>query len=160
MFPEGTNGGLNLATATAVSAGPVNVGWDPMVTEVISNWDGGKTIAGFGKVTGTVYHSWVIKMWGVSGLTTQCANNATITGYVRMALGLNADLKLSANCTLTSDAKVQWAWTSLPTAGITAGSSANTYSFVINAATEEWVAGGSAAGVGADPYIIVVGGST
>lgn len=56
-----------------------------------------------------------------------------------MALGLNADLKLAANCTLTSDAKVQWAWTSLPATGITLA--ANKYSFVVLSATEDYKTG-------------------
>ena len=101
MFPEGANGGINLASHST----PINIGWNPAVIEVISNWDGGKTIAGFGKVTGTIYASWVIKMWGSKG-TSSCGDNATISGYVTMAVGLTADLSAPANCVLTSNAKV------------------------------------------------------
>jgi hypothetical protein len=65
MFSEGQNGGINVASNTSSATNtPINVGWDPVVVEVLSNWDGGKTIAGFGKLTGTLYGSWVIKMWG------------------------------------------------------------------------------------------------
>lgn len=115
MFPESANGGTRVASGTT----PIGVGWSPMVTEVIANWDGGKTIVGFGKLTGTIYGSWVIKMWGVKG-TSPCLDNAVITGYVTMAVGLMADLATTpANCTLASNAKVQWAWTNLSTTGMT-----------------------------------------
>ena len=157
MFPEGQNGGLSAASTTT----PINIGWNPAVVEVISNWDGGKTIAGFGKITGTIYASWVIKMWGNVGGTTNCGDNATISGYVTMAMGLTADLSASANCVLTSNAKVQWAWTNLPTTII--ATTGDTVSYVITGATEEFnigsiTAGGEAAGF--DPFIIVAGGHT
>jgi hypothetical protein len=82
MFPEAANGGINLSSHATT---PIGIGWDPVVVEVISNWDGGKTIAGFGKVTGTIYASWVIKMWGASG-TNSCGDASKITGYVTMVL--------------------------------------------------------------------------
>jgi len=157
MFPEAANGGLRPASGTTA----VNVGWEPMVVEVISNWDGGKTVVGFGKLTGTIYASWAIKMWGVKG-TSPCANDAVITGYVTMALGLTADLaSTTANCTLTTNAKVQWAWTSLPSTGLT--NAADKASWVATSATEEYVFGGASAteaNVGFDAYIIVAGGTT
>jgi len=156
MFPEGANGGLSAASTT----NPINIGWNPAVVEVISNWDGGKTIAGFGKITGTIYASWVIKMWGAAGGTTNCGDNATISGYVTMVMGLTADLSASANCVLTSNAKVQWAWTNLPTT--TLATAADRISYVITSATEEWVIGDSSGGAtaGDDPFIIVAGGTT
>lgn len=155
MFPEGQNGGLSAASTTT----PINIGWNPAVVEVISNWDGGKTIAGFGKITGTIYASWVIKMWGNVGGTVNCGDNATISGYVTMVMGLTADLTASANCVLTSNAKVQWAWTNLPTTII--ATTGDTVSYVITSATEDYVRGSSAsATVGADPFIIVAGGNT
>lgn len=80
------------------------------MVEVIPNYDGGKTIAGFGKVTGTIYSSWVIKMWGSTG-TNDCGSNSKITGYVTMVVGLDAISATEADCSLTSDAKVQWGWT-------------------------------------------------
>lgn len=130
-----------------------------MVIEVIANWDGGKTIAGFGKLTGTIYGSWVIKMWGASGGGTSCGDNSKITGYVNMVMGLNTDLSASANCSLTSLAKVQWAWSNVPVDRL----ATTTYRFstVFISATEEYNHGAEApTGSGADPYIIVVGGAT
>jgi len=101
IFPEGANGGFRPASGTL----PINIGWSPIITEVIANWDGGKTIVGFGKITGTLYASWVIKMWGAKG-TSSCGDNSLITGYVTMAMGLNADLLTPANCSLSTSAKV------------------------------------------------------
>jgi len=46
----------------------MNVGWDPMVTSIITSYDGGKVMAGFGKVTGIMYASWVMKMWGTASI--------------------------------------------------------------------------------------------
>ena len=63
MFPEGANGGLAVSTS---ATNAIRIGWDPVVVEVLANHDGGKTIAGFGKLTGTIYGSWVIKMWGLN----------------------------------------------------------------------------------------------
>ena len=104
MFPEGANGGYYAGSTD------INIGWDPVVVEVIPNYDGGKTIAGFGKVTGTIYSSWVIKMWGSTG-SNNCGSNSKITGYVTMVVGLDAISATAADCSLTSDAKVQWGWT-------------------------------------------------
>jgi len=160
MFPEGANGGINSSASSATANLPINVGWDPVVVEVLTNWDGGKTIAGFGKVSGTIYGAWVIKMWGTKG-TSSCGADSKITGYVTMTMGLNSDLSTSTNCSLTSNAKVQWAWTNVAINGIV--TNANKYSFVICSATEEYVFGGDAAtgaNVGDDSYIIVAGGST
>jgi len=113
ILPETANMGLISNT--------VNIGWDPVVTEIIANYDGGKTIAGIGKITGTIYASWVIKMWGSTGTGINCGADSKIAGYVTMAVGLNSDLALTANCSLTSNAKVQWAWTSLAAANTLIG---------------------------------------
>ena len=75
MLPETQN--LSLTTSN------MNVGWDPMVTTVITTYDGGKAIGGFGKITGTLYKPWVFKMWG-NIETIKCGLNKTITGYVQM----------------------------------------------------------------------------
>jgi len=132
-----------------------------MVTEVITNWDGGKTIVGFGKLTGTIYGSWVIKMWGAKG-TNNCGDDSKITGYVTMMPGLNTDLgSTAASCSLTASAKVQWMWTNVATNFLT--TTGNRYSYVVVAATEEYRYGGettSGTGVGDDSYIIVAGGHT
>ena len=60
IFPETQN---KLYTASNM-----NVGWDPMVTSIITSYDGGKVMAGFGKVTGIMYASWVMKMWGTASI--------------------------------------------------------------------------------------------
>lgn len=157
MFPEQQNYGANAASTST----PIGIGWDPMVVDVIANWDGGKTIAGFGKLTGTIYGSWVIKMWGAKG-TNNCGDNSVISGYVTMAVGLTADLgSTSANCSLTANAKVQWAWTNVATDLLT--QAASRISYVITSATEEYNYGGEAAtgaAAGDDSYIIVCGGHT
>jgi len=157
MFPEGPNGGINVASGSF----PINIGWDPVVMEVIANWDGGKTIVGFGKLSGTIYSSWAIKMWGVKG-TKPCSDNSVISGYVKMVVGLMADLGANpTHCALASNAKVQWAWTNTPTNGL--ATSTTRWSVVAISATEEYVFGGDAAtgtAEGDDPYIIIAGGST
>ena len=157
MFPEQANGGLNLSD----NATPIGVGWDPVVVEVLANMDGGKTIAGFGKLTGTIYGSWVIKMWGTTG-GKACAANSAITGYVTMIPGLNSEFVI-ASCALASNAPVQWAWTNV--ANDQATTSTNRYSVVLTSATEEgkWgtlVTEGSGALGTRNALIIVAGGST
>jgi hypothetical protein len=77
--------------------------------DVMACYDGGKVIYGFGRTGRYLYSSWIIKMWGTlsSATTTKsCANDSKITGYVTMAVGLNSELLLAANCALTSAAKV------------------------------------------------------
>ena len=84
-----------------------------MVTGALTTYDGGKAMCGFGRKTSTMYVPWATKMWGTaSGGTKKCAANAHITGYVQMHFILNSEL-VEANCTLTADAKVQWAYTCL-----------------------------------------------
>lgn len=158
MFPEGANNGLRSTTTTT----PINVGWDPVVVEVLTNWDGGKTMVGFGKLTGTIYGAWVVKMWGSTGAGTSCGADSKISGYVQMVMGLNTDLALASNCSLTSLAKVQWAWTNLVATGLVITGTQNTISMIFTSASEEYIWGAAATlgSVGADPYIIVAGGST
>lgn len=65
-----------------------------MVTGLVTTYDGGKAMGGFGMKTATLYVPWMTKMWGVvSGSSgTACAANATITGYVRMHFIKNGEL--------------------------------------------------------------------
>jgi len=146
MFPEAENWKYS---------GNMNVGWDPMVTAIATTYDGGKAMAGFGKYTGTMYQSWVLKMWGNVG-TKKCGSPSVISGYVNMVFGLNSAVTSEALCSSSTDAKVQWAWSTSPTAGF--GASTNS-SYVILTACEEWKFGGGT-GTGQDPYVIVMGGST
>lgn len=156
MLPELMNGGLNRATGTGTTL-PVNIGWNPVVTEILSTYDGGKVIAGIGKLTGTIYAGWVVKMWGTAG-ANPCSTASKITGYVTMALGLKLDLgAVPTNCALTANAKVMWAWTNaVPTTALT---KALQYSYVITGASEAWIIG-AASTAGVAPLIIVAGGWT
>lgn len=136
------------------------------MTEVLTNYDGGKTMVGFGKITGTIYASWVIKMWGSTGTTVTdgCGAASKISGYVTMVVGLASDLTLASNCSLASLAKEQWAWTNLAAAGLSIANAAeNTWSVVYTSAAEEYVYGAGTSSpnaVGEDPYIMVAGGAT
>lgn len=78
-----------------------------MVTGVITTYDGGKAMAGFGRKTSTLYVPWMTKMWGTSKSSSgkACAANASITGYVQMHFILNSEL-VDTNCVLTADANV------------------------------------------------------
>jgi len=150
------NGGLNRATATGTTL-PVNIGWDPLVTEILSTYDGGKVIAGIGKLTGTIYAGWVVKMWGTAG-ANPCATASKITGYVTMALGLKLDLgSTPTSCSLTANAKVMWAWTNA--VSTTALIKAVQFSYVITGASEAWIIG-AASTAGVAPLILVAGGWT
>jgi len=95
-FPETQN--------TSLTTTNMNVGWDPMVTAVMTSYDGGKVMGGFGKLSGTLYGSWVMKMWGVIG-TGPCAANAAISGYVTMKTSVSA-ATTNTDCALSADAKV------------------------------------------------------
>lgn len=64
-----------------------------------------------------------------------------ITGYVNMVTGLNSELTATTQCNLTSDAKVQWAFTSIVAAGYTAGT--DDYSVVVLGGVEEAFCGGT-----------------
>lgn len=153
MFPEGAN--VNKATGNNI-----NVGWDPFVTTILSTYDGGKIIAGFGKVTGVMYKPWVIKMWGTSG-TTPCSNDSKITGYVTMKVGLSEEQTTATDCALTADAKVQWAWNGMATTGLQSTAGTDRSSYIILTASEDTTTGGTAStDPGADPYIIIAGATT
>lgn len=149
MMPETQNVGY--ATTT------MNTGWDPMVTSVLTTYDGGKAIAGFGKVTGTLYKPWVFKMWG-NIETKKCGTTKFITGYVQMLPTVNTGLTV-ANCVATASAQMSWAWTDLASAGVNATLNSST---IIFSMTEDWNQGTTSgtAGVGADPMIILVGAGT
>ena len=105
MFPEAVN---ELSTTTKM-----NVGWSPCVTSAVTTFDGGKTMAGFGKVTGTVYKSWVMRMWGTRGTHTcgTAGQVVSITGYVQMTPTVSRTHTGSTACTATANADVQWAFT-------------------------------------------------
>jgi len=119
-----------------LTGGYVRVGWDPVVSDSSSAYDGGKVIYGFGKTGAYLQAGWIIKMWGTTADGGQaCANDSVITGYVNMVSGLNSELTATTQCNLTSDAKVQWAYTSLATAVYTAGT--NDFSIVVLGGTEE-----------------------
>ena len=83
MFPEYQN-------YQEVSGG-INVGWDPVVTAVIACYDGGKAMAGFGKYSGTIYNAWAVKLWGTTGSNNCGSSTVVISGYVTMAVGIDAD---------------------------------------------------------------------
>lgn len=137
----------------------MSVGWDPMVTSVMTSYDGGKVIAGFGKITSTLYNGWLIKMWGTVG-TLKCNTNAAISGYVQMAYILNTALTTAADCNLSANAKVQWAWTSY-TAGSGISATVNA-AYVVFMVSEDWKWGlsGTVATAGDDPVYHLVGGAT
>lgn len=105
MFPETMN--EKLATTQ------LNVGWSPVVTAAITTWDGGKLMAGFGKVTGTVNKAWSYKLWGTNG-TNNCGtagNVISIVGYVKMISSVAVSHTGTTACDATSNAYVQWGWT-------------------------------------------------
>lgn len=60
MFPETQNVG----NATLRK---INVGYMPQVTGILTSFDGGKIIVGYGRVGGGIYKSWAIKMFGDKG---------------------------------------------------------------------------------------------
>lgn len=158
MFPEGRN--IKLAATASGDARSINVGWSPMVTGAITSYDGGKVMCGFGRKTSTVYIPWVTKMWGSVG-ANNCGANASITGYVQMQMVLNANLT-TANCVLTADASVQWAFTTLSNSGngLNTAVTNNNTSMVYLDVAEDWKIGGASAGDGVDPYYFAVGGGT
>jgi len=109
---------------------------------VLATYDGGKVLVGFGKTGSSMYAGWVAKMWGVAGSTAakQCADDAKITGYVTMVTGTSTDLAASANCTLTTNARTQWLFTTLATNGY-AGTNTSRYSVIFLAGTEDFYCG-------------------
>lgn len=150
MFPESENWKYTATT--------MGTGWDPMVTSIITTYDGGKAMAGFGKWSATLYTSWLVKMWGNVG-TNKCGSPSTISGYVTMVMGLIASATPASQCSLTSNAKVQWAYSKSAVAGF--GATDNT-SYIILAAAEEYKYGlaNTITVAGGDPLIMIMGGST
>jgi len=142
----------------------VNVGWDPMVMQVITNYDGGKTLIGFGRTAATMYAGWVVKMWGEKG-TTNCGDGSKITGYVTMAVNVNSAITASSDCSLTSSAKTQWAFTSLATNGY-AGTAASKFTTIFLNGAEESKCGKAsdaatcATTANSEPLVYAVGGCT
>lgn len=138
-----------------------------MVTQNIASFDGGKVLFGFGKVAYQMNAGWIIKMWGTLAPSgTACADNAYVSGYVTMVTGLNTELSAAANCTLTSDAKVQWMFTSQSANGM--GGTATTdyssrFNVVILNGAEDSVCGkdnsGCATTVNTEPNYYGVGGA-
>jgi len=156
MFPEGRN--IQLAVTASGADRSINVGWSPMVTGAITTYDGGKMMCGFGRKTSTVYIPWVTKMWGTVG-AKNCGANASITGYVQMHMIINSELT-TANCVLTADANVQWAYTALSATGLNTAAASDNTSIVYLDVAEDWKIGGASAGDGVDPYYFAVGGGT
>ena len=70
-------------TATTVGSSGMTIGFNPQVVTVVTCFDGGKAMAGWGKYTGMVTFGWVMKLWGSTG-TNNCGAAAVITGYVAM----------------------------------------------------------------------------
>jgi hypothetical protein len=59
-------------------------------------------------------------MWGTLGSGTGCGNDSSISGYVTMAVGVDSDVTATSDCSLTSSAKTQWAYTTLAATGYAA----------------------------------------
>lgn len=98
MFPETTNAGQAAASS-------IDVGYMPQVTGILTAFDGGKIIVGYGRVGGGIYKSWAIKIFGNQGTSTsKCSTTATLSGYVKVIPGMYTELTATANCVKTSDA--------------------------------------------------------
>jgi len=130
-----------------------------MVTASLSAYDGGKLMFGFGGIGGIMQAGWAMKMWGALG-TTNCGDNAKITGYVTMVPGTDGDLAATANCVLTAAARTQWTWSSM-TAELATGSVYNN-SVVILHGGEESICGTLKGSCDANnkPWYYAVGGTT
>ena len=101
-------------------------------------------------------------MWGTLGSGTGCGSNSVITGYVTMAVGVDSDVTATSDCSLTSNAKTQWAFTTLATNGY-AGTAASQYSVVYLNGAEEYYCGGDTSACATaytQPVIWAVGGCT
>lgn len=57
------------------------VGLAPAVTAILTTYDGGKAMAGYGKFDNTTYFGWVMKMFGTLGTNNYCVKNTVPTGY-------------------------------------------------------------------------------
>lgn len=132
-------------TTVSTQAGAPAVGWDPMVMQVLAVWDGGKVVAGWGKLSGTILNGWVIKMFGASG-TKNCGASAKPTGYVSLTYSINSAVTTTAEC-LT---ETQWTFGTASTGN---------QSTVLLGVVEEYIVGGATAGSGSDPWYYVVGGA-
>lgn len=112
-----------------------------------------------------MYAGWVIKMWGDKGTTTPCGDGSKITGYVTMAVNFNSAITAASDCSLTSNAKTQWAFTTLASNGY-AGTATSAYSIIFLGAAEDTVCGGAAGAAtcastaNAEPLIFAHGGCT
>lgn len=100
---------------------------------------------GFGQ-NGTAYYAgWVIKMWGTKSSSVgvrDCTGYTRINGYVTMDVGAGVNLTTASNCALTSNAKVQWAFSSYyETNGLTTADQRN--SFIYLGGAEESLCGGT-----------------
>jgi len=144
-----------------------------MVTHSLSSYDGGKVLFGFGGLGGIMHAGWMVKMWGSKG-TTNCGDNAKITGYVTMVVGTMANLNTAAGgtagatqCTLTASARVQWALSSIQVSNpLTESKHNNAASTVWLWGIEESLCGGNvnattcATSTNAEPNYYAFGGST
>lgn len=157
MFPEASNQKYAAKSGTTYY---INTGWDPQVTGILPCWDGGKAIAGFGKTSGTVVKAWVMKMFGTQGQSSKGCGTApqTITGYVKMIPQLYSDKTASTDCTLTSNAAVQVAWTTNGTTGNAVASYANFGTSEVYLALAEDMRGSGNANTTNLPVIWAVGG--
>lgn len=132
----------------------MNVGWDPMVTQVLATYDGGKAILGFGKIGYHSYAGWLVKMWGTRG-TTACADNQLITGYTQMAVGLGQITGTDATDCGGTSPKVMWMYSTQLAAGI---GETTTFTYIFLDVDEDWKYG-DAGSDGTKPEYLVVGGS-
>jgi hypothetical protein len=124
------------------------IGLHPVVTGVVACYDGGKAMSGYGKFSGLVHFSWVVKLWGNTGSVT-CGANSAPTGYVEILSYPKATD--TASC-LTN---VQWTWNSATASTVT-----TTYvdmSSIITGMAEDYYA--AATGLGLLSYLDFCGGS-
>ena len=68
-----------MLTGTSLLSTTITIGLNPMVTSVMTGYDGGKYITGNGMYTKTVTFGWVLKLFGVGSGTNDCANSTTVT---------------------------------------------------------------------------------
>lgn len=58
------------------------VGLAPAVTALLTAYDGGKYVVGYGKYDGFSTYGWVMKLWGITGTNTLCnVGQLKPTGY-------------------------------------------------------------------------------
>ena len=61
-----------------------SIGIKPSVSAIITTFDGGKAMVGWGQYDGMIMVSWVTKLWGATG-AINCGSNSKISGYVEMS---------------------------------------------------------------------------